>query len=278
MARDAEKELRVAVEETQAKLEKLVQVNFALVNEDPSREEREILPLLAIETLHQADAEDDSILSELHGNSKPYAYRALRKPVKPEPFVPTLEQVVDASGKTFSVQSGLQTDLNYLVRDFTFSGDGRYLAAREAEDVVYLHDFAAKRGTLLQGGSLLPVSFGRDGRYFITTPEPGDDGRYMVKVWDTRGGKPVAINLAGNMPSAVALSADGRRVATGDQKGVTAVWEVDPAAGTARTLRLLTPKPDPASASSEDGGGLGSVTALAFGPDGSRLLTANSNG
>ena len=143
-----------------------------------------------------------------------------------------------------------------------FSPDGRTLVTGDAHGLVRLWDLATHRQLGSVSASpriqLLKVTFGPGGKTFITT-----DGN-TTRVWDTatlgQVGAPLITNHAFGYN--IALSANGRIVATGDSGGTVRLWDV-------ATHQQI------GSAISGTGS---TVTVAGFSPDGRMLAVADENG
>ncbi|PZG04132.1 hypothetical protein C1J01_45060 [Nonomuraea aridisoli] len=164
-----------------------------------------------------------------------------------------------------------------------FSGNGR-VAAKEVGNTIELTDTEARR-TLGRIDAAGDLAFDAAGRLLAVAGDP-------VTVWEVAGGRQViAVEAGGDVPS-VALSPDGRTLATA-RGDVVETWDVR----TGRRVRAYEGAGAPALAFSPDGATLAAgarlldlrtgqvapleraalagdgaeATALAFSPDGRRL-------
>ncbi len=162
---------------------------------------------------------------------------------------------------------GGYNDPDSLARRVALSRDGRYLAAvgfweaREApaEGRARVWDLASGREVRqLPNAWPAAVSLSADGQRLVTLL-----GNGTLQVWDVASGREVCRSQGpgGNAFSQIALSPDGRRLAAYDPpSGVIGLWD---AVTGARLAPAKTIRPGP-------------LHAMAWSPDGSRLLTSPS--
>lgn len=144
-----------------------------------------------------------------------------------------------------------------------YSAGGRHLLTADFDNLVRWQplDGSAPPATLYAGPDrVIDAALSADGRWAAAALELAEGG--AVLVWETaRPDAPLRLPAEAGLVGALALSADGGRLATGDFDGVVRLWgSADGAAGP--TLR----------AHGAD------ITALAFSPDGSLLASADSAG
>jgi WD40 repeat protein len=148
----------------------------------------------------------------------------------------------------------------HFVTAVGFSADGRRVAAAALDGSVVIRDGdtgAEVARTAGWSGKVSGTVFSAQGdRYasscLLVGQPPG------VKVWDMNGREVRTLPGVRPRSKCLALSADGKRLATFDMLKTVSVWDVD-----AGTEALKLP------------GGAGPVQTAAFSPDGKRLATAH---
>ncbi|HWC13574.1 MAG TPA: AAA family ATPase [Actinomycetota bacterium] len=144
-----------------------------------------------------------------------------------------------------------------------WSGDGRYLVTSDPAGTTKIVDRSGRLiGVLREVDGFLPsdADISADGRKVVTTasPErtsPGD----AVKVWDRDTGK--VVTSIQTDAHEVAFDPSGTRIATGDERGLTQIWDAD----TGENLQKLS-------------GHAGPILDIVFNPDGSTVATASFDG
>jgi WD40 repeat protein len=224
------------------------------------------------------------------------AQRKLPVPFSPEQFVVSVSLSPDSHRlaaihynstsyicKFWDISSGKQ--LRSLdAREVAFSPDGKRLVTvgnindvdqnpqvhiRDAATARVLHTLSTEGGhfvTKHKVESFWPPVFSPDGRRLALASGGG------VYLWDAHTGKPIGFR---GQPDAhhVAMSPDGRMIASGDPNNVR-VWDLGGLTGTTgrKPLTLLM------KATFREGLGILPVTAVAFHPDGRRLLVSSLAG
>jgi WD40 repeat protein len=132
-----------------------------------------------------------------------------------------------------------------------FSPDGRFLAWGDSEGAVRLVDPGGgteARSFVAHQGEVNALAFSPDGRLLASADE-------AVRVWDVATGRLIR-RLSAGRPRSLAFRPDGRLLVAACRRGAVMGWD----AATGRALFVL-------DAHSEE------VNALAFTPDGRRLVT-----
>jgi WD40 repeat protein len=148
-------------------------------------------------------------------------------------------------------------DQNGPVRALAFSSDGSLIASAGADRTILL--LSATTGAVtgkLTGhiGAVADLAFSPDGKRVYSAGEEG------VMLWNVGGGAPAA--RISSPALRMALSRDGRRIATGDGQGRVSVYDTS---SLARLLLFSEVSGQP-------------VTSLAISPDGSRLASGHAGG
>ncbi|MFI6498187.1 AAA family ATPase [Nonomuraea typhae] len=147
--------------------------------------------------------------------------------------------------------------------EMALSRDGRTLAVCGFPSSIDLWDVTTRRrgARLTRYVCGTGMAFSPDGSTLIVTPSLSYEG--ALHVWDVLTGRrrDVFFPEDAGLRSALALSPDGRMLATGDNVGGIRLWD----ASGAKTSPVKLP------------GHTGSVTSLAFSPDGSTLAGAGTD-
>jgi len=154
-------------------------------------------------------------------------------------------------------------DVEAWVYAVAFSPDGNRIATVCHGNLIYLWDVATGKpiGEPLKHPDAIKLNalaFRADGKVLAASGSDGEDG--VVQLWDLAASAPKPLGNPLRQKKApvwsVDISADGKSVLTGSSDRKPRLWDV--AAGTAKELLIHSDI----------------VTAVAFAPDGKRMLTA----
>jgi WD40 repeat protein len=150
---------------------------------------------------------------------------------------------------------GEPVQLNSRVMEMEFSPDSKLLMARPDENIVWVYQAAAARPHLepiWEGGAIPNAHFAADSHQLFVSSRA-----FVVRTWDVRGGRDAMRSLRHDKVAVLALSPDGKVLASGGEKSIC-VWNL--AGGAEAQLSVGS-----------------SVHQLAFSPDGSRLVANHGN-
>ncbi len=139
----------------------------------------------------------------------------------------------------------------------TFSADGNWLASQGLGDGIFLWNVNTKEGTRVATNPGIEMSrgpvFSEDGRILVFV----ETGKLVV--WDVTTGRRDLWPGQTSFCSSIAISPDGRMIATGGVNGLVRLWSTT--GGLSRTLRVHTDE----------------VTALVFSRDGMTLMSGSKD-
>lgn len=151
-------------------------------------------------------------------------------------FVPGDKQIVscslDHSVRLWDAQTGKEirqfTGHQGEVWSVSVSPDGKHLLSAGTDSVIRLWDIATGKQlkTIRADTTFARVLFLPDGKRCLTTNWFGAD--HAVRMWNLESGSEVyRFPLSPASPTALALSANGKRLATGDNQGVVRMWRLE---------------------------------------------------
>jgi WD40 repeat protein len=141
-----------------------------------------------------------------------------------------------------------------------FSADDRLVGTAGEDGGIRLYDVRSSRrvATLRHGRSTLQdLDVSSDGRY-VAAAGLGE----RIFVWNVRTRTLARTIDHGHLIFAIRFSPDGKRIATGDDKGSVDFWDVATGRGVGRELR----------------GQNGAVISVTYTPDGTEVMTTSSDG
>lgn len=276
-----------AIQSGQSQLDSAVQLGKEALSTSASGEairlrtsDRVLAAQLAVAAHHLSDTPEarGAVLSTLANLDLPHrTYADGQISVDAVAFSASGRLLVAAGQKTRIWRLGTQPNLNDPpiilpnpgeVRSAVFSRDDRLLATSSTDDVVRLWPVddalhGKAQPTVIKHIVAGSMVFTPDNRLLAA----GSPARGAIQLWDLTSGEPrlvCNIQLAHESEvAAVAISSDGRYVASAGNDGVTKLWDVSKP-GSPTVMPLVGQDPD-------------SVNAVAFSPDDGVLATANSD-
>jgi eukaryotic-like serine/threonine-protein kinase len=164
-----------------------------------------------------------------------------------------------------------------VIDSVAYSPDGKWLASACQGSIVRVWDAATgelKRDLVAATSGAMAVAFSPDGVRFATGSLEG-----TVKMWDVTTGR-LLRDLTGHTSGviSVAFSPDGRRLASSSVGGVIKVWDWDAVSPEPRALTLKDQYWQSGQEPLTLMGHTGSVSQVAFSPDGMQLASAGADG
>jgi Tol biopolymer transport system component len=162
------------------------------------------------------------------------------------------------------------------IEGVAYSPDGKWLASACIGSTVRVWDATTgelKFELVAATSGVMAVAFSPDGRRFATGSQEG-----TVNVWYVASGQPLR-TLRGHTSgvASVAFSPDGRRLVSSSLGGVIKVWDLD-AMGLEKPLTLKDHSWESGQGTHTLMGHTGSVSQVAFSPDGMQLASASADG
>ena len=159
-------------------------------------------------------------------------------------------------------RAAMLTGHTMTIWDLDISPDGSTLVSASKDGSLRLWSVdGAKAPRILtqQVGAFTTVAFSPDGARVVTAGAMGDNGRSMI-VWDVASGNPLRTIEAEPSLFSVAISPDGRTLASRAMAGTTQLWDAD----SGRMIRQIE----------TDGAGQGRTV---FSPDGTLVATGGAD-
>jgi len=132
-----------------------------------------------------------------------------------------------------------------------FSPDGKFLISGSHDETVNVYDFASGEALGFFGGHSRPtncLSFVSDARTVVSGSGGGSKGKNEVKLWNREDGEELAtIDQHAAQVTDVAVSPDGRQLATASYDKTVGLWDIS-GLGPADRIQVAAAKPQAAPA------------------------------